>query len=177
LEKNPTGVLIGTLPWLSDLSSTDFPCCGVIKYCIPEKGCTNEVEFNLAGEGCKTASLKNCGSGQESPTQQASPLGSSDFITDYEVGISVPLGDQTQSSSDSGIKLEQNTDRPGMNYNSYATGSDPQICANDCANDPNCKAFTHVKTGFRGSNSQPECWLKDDIPDPVPQEYCVSGVK
>ena len=50
LEKNPTGVLIGTLPWLSDLSSTDFPCCGVIKFCIPEKGCTNEVEFNLAGE-------------------------------------------------------------------------------------------------------------------------------
>jgi hypothetical protein len=155
-ENNPTGVLIGTLPWLSSLSTVDFPCCGTIKFCMPGKGCTNEVQFNLAGDGCKTASPKNCGSGTKSPPQESA--------------------DQTPPSG-SGMKLEENTDRPGMNYRSYYTGSDYHSCYNDCANDPNCKAFTYVKPGFRGPNSQPECWLKDGVPDPVSQEYCVSGIK
>ena len=76
------------------------------------------------------------------------------------------------------VSLENNIDRPGMNYKSYFPSSaDPQVCATDCANDPNCKAFTYVKPGFRGPNSQPECWLKNGVPDPVSQEYCVSGVK
>jgi len=75
------------------------------------------------------------------------------------------------------ISMEQNTDRPGMNYKNYATSPDPQICANDCANDPSCKAFTYVKPGVRGSNSVPECWLKNGVPNPVPGECCVSGVK
>jgi len=75
------------------------------------------------------------------------------------------------------ISMEQNTDRPGMNYKSYATSPDPQICANDCANDPNCKAFTYVKPGVRGTNSVPECWLKNGVPNPVSGECCVSGVK
>ena len=75
------------------------------------------------------------------------------------------------------ISMEQNTDRPGMNYRNYATSPDPQICANDCANDPNCKAFTYVKPGVRGFNSVPECWLKNGVPNPVSGECCVSGVK
>ncbi|MCJ7444931.1 MAG: hypothetical protein MUO26_10445 [Methanotrichaceae archaeon] len=66
LDKQPTGVFIGTLPWLSSLSATDFPCCGAIKFCIPGKGCTNEVNFNLEKDGCKTASQKNCDSGVKS---------------------------------------------------------------------------------------------------------------
>ena len=75
------------------------------------------------------------------------------------------------------ISMEQNTDRPGMNYRSYATSPDPQICANDCANDPNCKAFTYVKPGVRGPNSVPECWLKNGVPNSVSGDCCVSGVK
>ena len=77
----------------------------------------------------------------------------------------------------SNISMEQDTDRPGMNYRNYATSPDPQICANDCANDPSCKAFTYVKPGVRGSNSVPECWLKNGVPNPVSGECCVSGVK
>ena len=74
--------------------------------------------------------------------------------------------------------METNIDRPGMNYNNYPLSSaDPQICANDCANDPNCNAFTYVKPGFREPNSPPECWLKKGVPDPVPQKYCTSGIK
>ena len=114
------------------------------------------MQFNLAGDGCKTVSIKDCGSGTKSPPPESA--------------------DQTPPSG-SGMMLEENTDRPGMNYNSYYTSADYHPCYNDCANDPNCKAFTYVKSGFRGSNSQPECWLKDGVPDPVSQEYCISGIK
>jgi len=81
-------------------------------------------------------------------------------------------------AAESQMSMETNIDRPGLNYNNYPLSSaDPQICANDCANDPNCNAFTYVKPGFRGENSDPECWLKNGVPDPVPNEYCISGVK
>jgi hypothetical protein len=91
-------------------------------------------------------------------------------------------GQQSKSAAimptPSSISLEPNTDRPGMNYRTLALSSpDPQICANDCANDPNCKAFTYVKPEVRGPNSVPECRLKDGVPDPVSEECCVSGVK
>jgi len=81
-------------------------------------------------------------------------------------------------AAESQMSMETNIDRPGMNYNDYPLSSaDPQICANDCANDPNCNAFTYVKPGFRGENSDPECWLKNGVPDPVSNEYRISGVK
>ena len=93
----------------------------------------------------------------------------------YESALVSPLLDTALTTA---ISMEQNTDRPGMNYKNYALSSaDPQICANDCANDPSCKAFTYVKPGVRGSNSVPECWLKNGVPNPVSGECCVSGVK
>lgn len=76
------------------------------------------------------------------------------------------------------INLEENTDRPGMDYKSYYLSSpNPQLCANDCAKDPNCKAFTYGKPGNNGPNSRPECWLKYAVPNPVSKNCCVSGKK
>jgi PAN domain len=76
------------------------------------------------------------------------------------------------------LSIEKNTDRPGMNYNSfYLPIADPQLCINYCANDSSCAAYTYVEPGFRGQNSQPECWLKNPAPNPVSQEDCISGVK
>jgi opacity protein-like surface antigen len=105
----------------------------------------------------------------------------------YRFGHLRGVGGQSSKSSaitpspatlNGSISMEQDTDRPGMNYKDYAISSaDPQICANDCANDPNCKAFTYVKPGVRGSDSAPECWLKNGVPNPVSGECCVSGVK
>ncbi len=111
-------------------------------------------------------------------TPEAPSLGSSEVITGLVVGVAVPPVDRTPPPPDSGMKLENNVDRPGMDYRSYALSSaDPQLCANDCSNDPNCKAFTYVKPGVRGTNSKPECWLKNPVPNPVAQECCISGVK
>jgi uncharacterized protein YuzB (UPF0349 family) len=60
LDKPPTGLIIGTLPWVSPLIEVDFPCCGTIQFDIPGEGLTNEYEFNLIDFGCKTASEKEC---------------------------------------------------------------------------------------------------------------------
>ncbi len=93
----------------------------------------------------------------------------------YESALVSPLSSSVQTGA---ISPEQNTDRPGMDYNSYAlSNADPQICANDCANDPNCRSFTYVKPGVRGPNSVPECHLKNGVPNAVSGDCCVSGVK
>lgn len=60
LSNNPTGLIIGTEPWVTGLSNVDFPVCGTLQFDIPGKGLTNLYQFNLTGTGCKTASTKNC---------------------------------------------------------------------------------------------------------------------
>jgi len=94
------------------------------------------------------------------------------------LAISIALLITGGTATEPQIKLETGVDRQGMNYNSYTLSSaDPQLCANDCENDPKCEAFTYVNPGVRGANSPAECWLKDGVPDPVSSECCVSGVK
>ncbi|GAG64916.1 unnamed protein product, partial [marine sediment metagenome] len=47
LEQPPTGLIIGTEPWITGLTEVDFPCCGTIQFDIPGEGLTNKYEFNL----------------------------------------------------------------------------------------------------------------------------------
>ena len=60
LDDSPTGLYVGTLPWLGPLTEVDFPCCGTIQFDIPGEGLTNEYEFNLINFGCETASEEEC---------------------------------------------------------------------------------------------------------------------
>ena len=60
LSQPPTGLFVGTLPWLSGLERVDFPCCGTIQLYIPGEGFTNEFYYNLADLGCRTASTVEC---------------------------------------------------------------------------------------------------------------------
>ena len=74
------------------------------------------------------------------------------------------------------MALEMNTDRPGMDYNSFdLAAANPTLCEQACNADPNCRAFTYVKPGVQGANAR--CWLKNDIPAANPSDCCVSGVK
>jgi len=75
LDELPTGLLVGTLPWVSPLTDVDFPCCGTIQFNISGEGFTNEYEFNLINFGCETASEEEC-----SQTPIPEPESSDDFI-------------------------------------------------------------------------------------------------
>ena len=60
IDKHPTGLIIGTLPWAGPLTKVDFPCCGTMQFYIPDQGLTNEYKFNWADFDCETASKKEC---------------------------------------------------------------------------------------------------------------------
>jgi hypothetical protein len=60
LDAPPTGLIIGTEPWVTGLENVDFPCCGTIQFYIPGEGLTKKYDFNLSDLGCETASQKDC---------------------------------------------------------------------------------------------------------------------
>lgn len=85
LENLPTGLFIGTDPWITALTNVDFPICGTLQFDIPGKGLTNEYQFNLSGSGCKTVSTKKCQAAvasQESGTQSTTTTTTSTATTE-----------------------------------------------------------------------------------------------
>ncbi len=59
LDQSVGGLYVGSLPWLSGLGDTDFPCCGTVQFDIPGAGLTNAYEYNFGGI-CQTGSTKAC---------------------------------------------------------------------------------------------------------------------
>ncbi len=51
----------------------------------------------------------------------------------------------------------------------------PRCASRACMNEPQCVAFTYMNPGVQGPNAR--CWLKNTVPQPVPQTCCVSGTK
>lgn len=158
-----TGLFVGTDPWLSSLEGANFPCCGTIRFYIPYNGYTYEFPYDLTKTGCKTASPKECATVTPTNPRPANPA----------------PPDRTPPLLVSGIKLLEGVDLPGMNLMEGYAPILPivELCADDCKKNPDCKAFTYVKPGFRDPKSPPECWLKNGVPTQVPHEYCISGVK
>ena len=71
-------------------------------------------------------------------------------------------------------EMEYNVDRPGLDYRSFELSeADPQICQSSCSADPQCKAWTYVKSGIQGNLAR--CWLKDRVPQPRTSDCCISG--
>jgi hypothetical protein len=80
------------------------------------------------------------------------------------------------STSSAASSMEQNTDRPGSDYKDFdLSKAEPKLCMAACLQESECKAWTYVKPGFQGDSAR--CWLKNEVPDPEPKEYCVSGVR
>ena len=74
------------------------------------------------------------------------------------------------------VKLEHDTDRPGMDYRNFDQPSpDPQLCAAACDAESQCLAFTFVQAGIQGASAR--CWLKSGVPEKTAVPGCVSGVK
>ena len=68
------------------------------------------------------------------------------------------------------MSSETSTDRPGGNYASFIT-ADFRVCALACAQDPDCRAYSHydLAPGI--------CNLKDMVPPATSSSYARSGVK
>jgi hypothetical protein len=78
----------------------------------------------------------------------------------------------------SGVRrgIEQNVDRVGAYYaDLQQLAADPSVCANTCAADAACRAFTYTAPGLRGSTAH--CLLKGGTPNPSPFTGAVSAVK
>ena len=59
---------------------------------------------------------------------------------------------------------------PGFDLRRLSLAS-PEACRDACAAEVQCVAFTFVK------NAVGDCFLKNNVPKPAPEERCVSGVK
>lgn len=73
-------------------------------------------------------------------------------------------------------RLEHNTDRPGADMKNFdLPRPEPELCARSCRDTQGCVAFTFVRPGVQGPN--PRCWLKNAVPQAVPNNCCISGVR
>jgi hypothetical protein len=72
--------------------------------------------------------------------------------------------------------IEYGINRPGSDYKSLDLVTDsPALCQSECSLDPQCKAWTFVKSGVQGPKAK--CWLKSSVPAAVTDNNTVSGVK
>lgn len=75
--------------------------------------------------------------------------------------------------------LEPGTERPGRSYRSVTLASTgtARTCANTCAKDSRCRAFTFWPPGTRADTSAPFCQLKSAMASPVPRSGVTSGAR
>jgi hypothetical protein len=86
--------------------------------------------------------------------------------------VSGVKGGQT---ADSRYAMEMNTNRYGDDYRDFIPSRpEPALCAEACAKDGSCRAWTWVKSELEGPNGH--CWLKRPAPAKSPDDCCVSGV-
>lgn len=74
-------------------------------------------------------------------------------------------------------EVEHNVNRPFGDYKDFPL--QPSIagfapCQGACMADERCKAWTFAPSGVRGNLAH--CWLKDSVPNPVPDKNFTSGV-
>ncbi|MBI5718995.1 MAG: hypothetical protein HZC37_15115 [Burkholderiales bacterium] len=84
------------------------------------------------------------------------------------VALSAPA--QTNPNFEYGI------DRRGGDYRSFDLQFDaPGLCAGQCAQEGQCRAWTYVKPGVQGPKAR--CWLKNVVPVPTRDGNVISGLR
>ena len=86
----------------------------------------------------------------------------------------VPAG-ETDPKPGQPAWVEPGVDRPGSDFKILWLRGGPEACLEACAQNPLCKSYTYVREGVAGRMEG--CWMKDDVPPPVEDGCCVSGVK
>lgn len=75
-----------------------------------------------------------------------------------------------------GAGMERNTNRMGADYKDFELDQPrAQLCQAACTKERECRAWTYVKPGVQGDKAH--CWLKNEVPEPGPDDCCTSGVK
>lgn len=72
--------------------------------------------------------------------------------------------------------MENDVNRPGSDYDRFHINDyRPDRCRSECERDPNrCKAWSYVRPGVQ--HNYAVCYLKNEVPAPVPDKCCISGV-
>lgn len=85
-------------------------------------------------------------------------------------GLALSVHAQAHANAEVGI------DRRGGDYRSFDLPVDaPALCASQCAQEGQCRAWTYVKPGVQGPLAR--CWLKNVVPAPSRDANTVSGVR
>jgi hypothetical protein len=88
----------------------------------------------------------------------------------------VPLFAPAPAAAQTNPNFEYGIDRPGSDYRSFDLQYDaPGLCAGQCAQEGQCRAWTYVKPGVQGPH--PRCWLKSAVPAPIRNAYVISGLR
>ena len=95
-------------------------------------------------------------------------------------GVPPPLGPPRPPTSDpvGVVTIEPGTNRHGGDYRSFvidARHADPRLCRDACLREPQCVAFTYVRSDGRGRAAT--CRLKSSAPLATPDTCCVSGIR
>lgn len=124
-------------------------------------GSTQTVEREIKVKGRKTAKVK--------VTYVIGPL-------DREYGQAEQALQGGNAVRVETVTRETATDRPGRDYRNFDLDHpNPGLCAQACAEDDRCEAYTYVSPGRQGPNAR--CWLKNQVPGSRSQSGLVSGVK
>lgn len=72
--------------------------------------------------------------------------------------------------------FEYGIDRRGGDYRSFDLSFDaPALCAGQCAQEGQCRAWTYVRPGVQGPTAR--CWLKNVVPGPSRDGNTISGLR
>jgi hypothetical protein len=81
-----------------------------------------------------------------------------------------------RSTASARYKLEKNVNRNGGDYRDFPPQTaDPAVCAEACAKESRCRAWTWVNSELEEPTGH--CWLKSTIPPAEKDDCCVSGLR
>lgn len=82
----------------------------------------------------------------------------------------------TQVAAQANPNFEYGIDRRGGDYRSFDLQFDaPGLCAGQCAQESQCRAWTYVRPGVQGPKAR--CWLKNVVPAPLRDGNVISGLR
>ncbi|MCX6623186.1 MAG: DUF4412 domain-containing protein [Acidobacteria bacterium] len=96
--------------------------------------------------------------------------------TSEDCCISGLKGAGVSTAQSSRYKVELNTNRFGDDFRDFIPSrASADFCAEACAKDSRCRSWTWVKNDLEPPSGH--CWLKNRVPEPTPDDCCVSGLR